>query len=65
MSDVFLFMDVSNVANYADDTPLYACKKRLSDVQGRLEYKSLILFEWFHDNYLKGNSGKSPIMLTN
>ena len=33
--------------------PLYACAKKLSDVQRKLEYESLILFEWFCDNYLK------------
>ena len=27
MYDLFLFMSESNVANYADDTTLYACKK--------------------------------------
>ena len=26
--------------------------------------ESFILFEWFHDNYLKANIGKSHVMLT-
>ena len=39
-------------------------KKKLYDVQRKLESESLILFEWFHDNYLKANSGKSRAMLT-
>ena len=56
-------MSQSNVANYADDTILYACEKKLHDVQRKLESESLILFEWFHDNYLKANSGKSHVML--
>ena len=30
----------------------------------KFESESLILFEWFHDNYLKANSGKSHVMLT-
>ena len=34
------------------------------DVQRKLESESLILFEWFHDNYLKINSVKSHAMLT-
>ena len=63
MCDLFLFMSEFNVANYADDTTLYACEKK-SDVQRKLESESLILFEWFHDNYLKTNSGKSRVMLT-
>ena len=64
MCDLFLFMSESNVANYADDTILYAREKKLYDVQRKLESESLILFEWFHDNYHKANSGKSHVMLT-
>ena len=57
-------MSESNVANCVDDTTLYACEKNLYDVQRKLASESLILFEWFHDNYLKANSGKSHVMLT-
>ena len=32
-------------------------------MQGKLEPESLILFEWFHDNYFKANSGKCHVML--
>ena len=49
---------------YRDDTTLYACEKNLYDVQRKLESESLILFERFHDNYLKANSGKSHVLLT-
>ena len=38
--------------------------KNLYDVKIKFESESLILFEWFHDNYLKANSGKSHVMLT-
>ena len=64
MCDLFLFMSESNVTNYADDTTQYACEKNVHDVQRKLESESLILFEWFHNNYLKANSGKSHVMLT-
>ena len=64
MCDLFLFISESNVANDADDTTLYACEKNLYDVQRKLESESLMLFEWFHDNYLKANSGKSHFVLT-
>ena len=65
MCDLFLFMSESNVANYADDTTLYACEKNLPGVERKLESESLILFNWFQDYYLKANSGKSHVMLTN
>ena len=54
----------SNVANYTDNTTLYACKRTFYVKQRKLESESSILFEWFHDNYLKANSGKSHVMLT-
>ena len=64
MCDPSLFMSESNVPNYADDTTLHICVwKNLNDVQGKLEPESLILFEWFHDNYFKANSGKCQVML--
>ena len=56
MCDLFLFKSKSNVTNYAGDTTLYACEKNLYGAQRKLESESLILFEWFHDNYLKANS---------
>ena len=33
-------------------------------MQRKFESESLILIEWFHDNYLKVNSVKSHVMLT-
>ena len=63
LCDLFLLMPESNVANYADDTTIYV-RKNLHDVQRKLESDSLILFEWFHNNYLKANGGKSHVMLT-
>ena len=57
-------MSGSNVGNYSDDTTLYACEKKLYDVHRKLQFESLILFEWFHDNYLKANSDKIRVMLT-
>ena len=57
MCNPFPFMAESNVVNSADDTTLYGCEKKL-------ESESFILFEWFRDNYLRTNSGKSHIMFT-
>ena len=33
-------------------------------MQRNLASESLILFQWFHGNYLKANSSKSHVMLT-
>ena len=61
MCNSFSFMAEFSVVNSADDTTLYACEKKLSDVQRKLEPESFILFEWFRDNYLRTNSSKSHI----
>ena len=58
-------MSESSVTNYADDTTLCACEKKLPGVERKWESESLILFDWFQDYYLKANSGKSHVMLTN
>ena len=42
MCDLFLFMSESNVANYADDATLYACEKKIYDVQRKLESESYL-----------------------
>ena len=63
MCNLFLFMSESDVANYADDTMLYACENKLY-VQRKLQSESLILFGWFHDNYLKGNRNTYVILTT-
>ena len=43
---------------------LYMCgEKKKTEVQRKLESLSLIILEWFHDNYLKANRGKFHIML--
>ena len=60
----FLFMSEANVASYVVIRLYMRVKKNLHDVQRKLESESLILFELFHDNYLKANSGKSQVMLT-
>ena len=47
-----------------DDTTLYACEKKLHNMQIKSESESLILIKWFHENYFKASSGKSHVMLT-
>ena len=61
--DLSLFMSESNVANHADDTALFAYEKNYM-MRKEVRPESLILFERFHDNYLKTNCGKSHVMLT-
>ena len=43
---------------------MHVKKIYIYDLQRKLEFESLILFESFHVNYLKANCGKSHVMLT-
>ena len=38
--------------------------KSIEFVVNNLEQSSTILFEWFHNNYMKGNIGKSHLLLS-
>ena len=53
-------MAESDIAYCGDSPTLQVSQKNLFDVQGKLESKSTKLFQWFHDNYLRANSSKSP-----
>ena len=73
MCDLFLFISESNVANYADDTNLYACEKNLYDVKRKSWkevakkvriwiFNTILVVPWVIN--LKANGGKSHLMLT-
>ena len=64
LSDIFLFLDDSNIANYADDTTLYICNGNLELVIAKLEEDSSSLIEWINDNYMKANPDKIHILLS-
>ena len=64
LSDYFLFVEESDVANYADDNSAYACKKDIHTVIKRLGEDSRILLEWVGNNVLKANPDKFHLLLS-
>ena len=52
------------IANYADDTTPYTCGKNTQDVITSLENCALILFKWFENNSMKGNSDNCHLLLS-
>ena len=54
----------SNTINYGDGTTLYVCEPDMGFVLSKLEQDAFIVFKWFQNNYLKGNSGKSHLLTT-
>ena len=64
LSDLFMFIPNSNIANYADDNSPYACKKDINSVISQLEEDSNLLLTWFSNNALKANPDKFHIILS-
>ena len=58
LSDLFLFSEGSNIANYADDNSPYAVGKDIESVILQLEEDSKILINWVCNNGLKANPDK-------
>ena len=61
---MFYFMEVLNfeIANYADDSTPFSAKLNHKSGVGELEISSSVLFIWFRNNYMKGNTDKSHIL---
>ena len=58
INDLLLFIQSSDICNYADDTTLYACDKSLDNTSHRLETDCSVALEWFADNFIKLNADK-------
>ena len=63
--DLFMFLPIDGVANYADDdnTP-YSTGNGIHNVMSDLEQASDILSKWFIGNYLKANGDKYHVLLS-
>lgn len=58
MTDLFLFITKSNIANYVNDRTLNKCEANLIEARTKIEAEPLKVYEWFR------NSTKSYVMLT-
>ena len=63
LNDLFLFVNDSNICNYADDTTIYVCDRNNKNVLNRLENETQILSEWFQNNCMKLNGDKCHLMI--
>ena len=60
LNDLFLFVENSDLSNYADDNTLYSCGNNLEEVKQRGDFQ--IVTKWFYENYMVLNSGKCHFM---
>ena len=63
INDIFHLVNDTEVCNYADDTTLYVGDKNLRTVLSKLEKDTLLLSEWFSDNFMKLNEEKSHLLI--
>ena len=62
LNDIFLFVESSNICNYADDNTIFGSGKTFDEGTRQLQNDFLILDEWFFNNFLFLNSGKCYFM---
>ena len=58
-------MTKGDIANYADDTTPYSVKTTTDALMYALETDTNILIKWFQDNYLKLNTDKCHLLVSN
>ena len=63
LNDLFLFLEETEVCNYADDTTIYTCGPNVENVLAKLENDALVISEWFPNNRMKLNEDKCHLMI--
>ena len=54
-----MFVDKTEIFNFADDNTIYNCVEDLSNILENLKHDLEILLKWFRINSLQANPGKS------
>ena len=63
LNDLFMFLEETEICNYADDTTIYACGPNIENVIMHLENDALKITEWFPNNCMKLNEDKCHVMI--
>ena len=65
INDLYLWFDISNLANYADDNTLSAFANSIPELLKILETDSEIAVNWFSENDMIANADKFQVMIIN
>ena len=65
INDVFYLVNDNEICNYADDTTLYTCYEKRSTVLSKLEKDTLLVSEWFSNNFMKLTKEKCHLLIHN
>ena len=63
INDIFMFIEITEVCNFADDDAIYDCCKDLSNILENLKHDMKILLKWFRINSLQANPSKFQFMI--
>ena len=57
INDIFMFIEKTEICNFADDNTIYDCGEDLSNILENLKHDMKILLTWFRINSLQANQG--------
>ena len=63
LNDLFMFLDETEICNYADDAYIYVCGPNIENVILHLENDALMITEWFPNKCMKLNEDKCHLMI--
>ena len=63
INDLFLFIERTNICNFADDNTIYSCQNDLKTILKDLRYDMVDLLRWFKENSMKANPKKFQFMI--
>ena len=64
INDIFMFIEKTEICNFADDNTIYDCGEDLSNILENLKHDLKILLKWFRTNSLQASSGKFQLMIS-
>ena len=65
LNDIFLFVENTKIANYADDSTPYAIESSAEKLLESLENEASTLLKWFQWNEMKSNNDKCHLLVIN
>ena len=63
INGIFMFIEKTEICNFADDSTIYDCSEDLSNILENLKHDLKILLKWFKINCLQANPGKFQFMI--
>ena len=63
INDLFLYIEKTNICNFADDNTIYSCKINLQTILKNLMHDMVNVLKWFKVNSMKANPQKFPFII--